>query len=306
LAGGVGARNRERLSVRVLVAALVLQLVLGGALVLVAVNGFPTFGGSPGRASGGAFDGARAYADVRRIVAFGHRPAGSAASRRLALWLRARLPDGRLEPIGGGLANVVGRLPGRRPAILVGAHYDLKDVPNFDGANDGGAGAAVVLELAHVLRATRRGRDAPELRFVLFDGEESPRGTPDTAEAFARAGLRGSTAYARRHAGELRSATVVDLVGQRGARWPRERNSDPVLWHRLRAAAKRAGVDDRFPDVDAPPVLDDHIPFRRDGVPAIDLIDFRFACLHRACDDLAGIAEDSLDASGEALVELLR
>jgi glutaminyl-peptide cyclotransferase len=291
------------LSVRVLVAALVVQLVLGTALVLVAVNGFPTFGTAP---AASAFDGAEAFADTRTIIGFGPRPAGSPAARRLAGWLRERLPQGRIERARGGLRNVVASLPGRRPATLLAAHYDTKDLPAFVGANDGAAGSAVVLEVARVLAEAERPRGAPELRFVLFDGEESPRGVSDAARAFARRGLRGSKAYALRHGHELGSAIVVDFVGQTAARWRREAGSDPALWRRLRAAAERAGVGDRFPSGTAPAVLDDHTPLRARGIPAVDVIDFRYACFHRRCDTLTRIDETSLDAVGEALVELLR
>ncbi len=75
----------------------------------------------------------------------------------------------------GGLRNVVGVLPGRGRPILVGAHYDTKDIPGFVGANDGAGGVATVLELSRVLREGRRPCDR-EIRFVMFDGEESPAG----------------------------------------------------------------------------------------------------------------------------------
>jgi glutaminyl-peptide cyclotransferase len=41
-------------------------------------------------------------------------------------------------------------------------------------------------------------------------------------------------------------------------------------------------------------------------VPAIDLIDFNFACWHRTCDDMSAVSERSLDASGETVRELIR
>ena len=42
------------------------------------------------------------------------------------------------------------------------------------------------------------------------------------------------------------------------------------------------------------------------GIPAIDLIDFTFACWHETCDDLSAVSERSLDLSGEAVLEMLR
>ena len=47
------------------------------------------------------------------------------------------------------------------------------------------------------------------------------------------------------------------------------------------------------------------VPFIRAKVPAIDLIDFDFACWHLSCDDLSQVSERSLDATGEAVLELI-
>ncbi|MDX6674528.1 MAG: glutaminyl-peptide cyclotransferase [Solirubrobacteraceae bacterium] len=290
---------------RVLVVALVLQVFVAGAFIALAATDFSVFrgGGSGGgpQASVDRFDGPRAFRELRAQVALGPRPAGSAASRRLAERLRAELPAGAFEAVPGGLRNVVGALPGREPAILVAAHYDTKDLPGFVGANDGAGGTAAVMELARALgRSGARGDRA--VRFALFDGEESPRGS----RAFLRDGLRGSRAYARAHAGRLREVVVVDFVADRRLSLPRERNSDPGLWARLRAAARRVGVGGVFPDRVRGPIEDDHTPFAAAGLPAIDLIDFDYASFHTRGDDLSAVSERSLDAAGEALVELLR
>ena len=86
--------------------------------------------------------------------------------------------------------NVVARIPGAEPgAVVVGAHYDTKDIPGFVGANDGASGVAVVLELARTLP---RGLEGPSIYFVLFDAEESPRG-----ESFESGGVRGSRQFVR-------------------------------------------------------------------------------------------------------------
>ena len=61
-----------------------------------------------------------------------------------------------------------------------------------------------------------------------------------------------------------------------------------------------------FPDDTFGAVSDDHIPFIRQGVPSIDLIDFDFPCWHRTCDDLDVVSERSLDAVGETVLELAR
>ena len=279
--------------------------VLALGLVIAAVGGAfdatePTAARVPPKVN--RFDGRRAFAELRRQVELGPRPAGSAASRRLAAQLRRALPQGRYESVPGGLRNIVGRLPGRKPAVVVAAHYDTKAIPGFVGANDGAGGTAAVLELARVLRRTNRPAGAPELRFVLFGGEEA---TNDKAD-FYLSGLRGSKSYARRHRGEVRALVLLDFIADRHLRIPREEGSDRALWARLRRAAKRVGVGTTFPDESVGEILDDHTPFTRAGVPAIDLIDFDFPCWHKTCDNLRAVSALSLDVSGEAVLELLR
>jgi hypothetical protein len=258
-------------------------------------------GGGDASLPAGRFDAARAWADLRAQVALGPRPAGSAASRALAGRLRAELPGGRYEPVPGGLRNVVGTLPGRGAAIVVGAHYDTKDLPRFVGADDGAGGVAVVLGLARALRHDRRACQRT-IRFVMWDGEESPRGSSD----FIDDGLRGSRADAVAHAGTTAAVIVVDLVADRDLSLPREASSDPALWERLRGSAARVGAGAAFPDRTGELLLDDHTPYLQRGVPAIDLIDFDYPPFHTAGDDLAAVSPRSLELVGESLVDLLR
>jgi len=247
------------------------------------------------------FDRDRAFADLRHQVQLGPRPAKSPAARKLARWLKGQLPHGRIEKVRGGYENVVGRLGARRgKPIVLAAHYDTKDQPGFVGANDGAGGTAGVLEIA---RALRNVKGLPPIRFVLFDGEESPDDNAD----FYTTGLRGSRPYARRHAKQTRAMILLDFIAEKGAmRIPREAASDPKLWKRLRAAARRAGTERAFPPGVVGEVTDDHTPFLRRGIPAIDLIDFTFPCWHETCDDLSAVSEDSLDISGETVFEMLR
>jgi len=291
-----------------------LPAVIVVALVVLLTGGsdgeVPEGGPSPNVPASAAeradrFDSARAWKHLKYQVALGPRPAGSPQLAKLAAYLRARLPRGHYEAVPGhpGLRNVVGRIPGRKPAVVVAAHYDTKDLPGFVGANDGASGTAAVLELSRALRKVKRPRGAPEIRFVLFDGEEAT----DDSRPFEATGLRGSKAYAERHGDDVRALVLLDFVAEKGEmRIPREAGSDERLWKRLRAAARRAGSGKAFPPGLVGEVTDDHTPFMRRGIPAIDLIDFTFDCWHETCDDLSAVSERSLDLSGEAVLELLR
>src|SRR5215211_2806539 len=246
------------------------------------------------------FDERRAWAFLKRQVALGPRPAGSDKSRELAELLRRSIPRGRFQAVPGGLRNVVGTIPGRNPRrrIVVGAHYDTKDLPDFVGANDSASGTAVVRQLASTIRPRQL---RPTLIIVFFDGEEAP---PGKDAEFERYGLRGSKIAAR--AFRLAEAAVVlDFVGDRDLAIPRDEYSNRRLWTKLRAASRRTGHGRHFPAREQGGVLDDHVPFIRAGVPAIDLIDFDFPCWHRTCDDLTAVSPRSLDAVGETMMAFL-
>jgi glutaminyl-peptide cyclotransferase len=281
-----------------LVATAVAGAVLA-ALLLLAAGDLPFAdgdGGRPAKPKIDRFDSAAAWRLLEYQVELGPRPAGSEPSRRLARRLRRLLPRGRFEAVPGGLRNVVGTVRGREPGyVVVGAHYDTKDIPGFVGANDGASGVAVATQLARTIRRPRH-----TIHFILFDGEESPRGSTD----FLADGLRGSKVAAPRYA-DARAMVLLDFVGDRRLRIPREANSTARLWNRLRAAARRVGAGSVFPAGTEGAVLDDHIPFLQQGVPAIDLIDFDFDCFHRTCDDLSAVSERSIDAVGETVFELL-
>jgi Peptidase family M28 len=301
----------------VLVVALVVQLVLGAGLIVVAINGFPVIGGggddgkadrapavAPAvpRPSVDRFDAPRAFALIRRELSYGQRPAGSPQLRRLAEVLRRELPDGRFEPVAGhpGLRNIVGTIPGRAPAIVVGAHYDSEYHPKgFVGANDSAAGTAAVIELGRALRSTS-GR---EVRLVLFDGEEEGPGCPNAR--FAQCALRGSRAYVAAHRREVGQMVLLDYIANRGVRLPREASSTPALWARVRDAAQRVGVGSVLPDRKQVAIYDDHTPFLRAGIPAVDLIDFSYRYADGLKDTIDKLSVASLDAVGETVFALV-
>jgi glutaminyl-peptide cyclotransferase len=325
--------------VRPLAIMLVLQLVLISALLTWAAIGFPlpsaltgpghsttTSSSSPAArrtpASGlpiatsssdlappatvNRFDATRAFALLReQVLKYGWRPAGSASLRRLAVRLRALLPNGRFEPLPGqpGLRNIVGTLPGRGPAILVGAHYDVESAPEgFVGANDGAAGTAAVVYVARALARAPRVKTDRAVRFVLFDGEEEPAG----CQPFLSCGVRGSKAYAKRHAPEIQSMVLLDYIAEKhGLHFSREAGSNAAMWEQLRAAANGAGVGTLFSSDASGQILDDHTPFTQRGIPAIDLIDFDYPPRDTLQDTLDKVSARSLDAVGETVVRLL-
>src|SRR5882757_7522840 len=91
-------------------------------------------GGSGSSSDQPSFQTGRAMTLVRQQLAVGPRPAGSPQLRQLADELRPMLPNSTLQPFPSkrpqqGLRNIVGDIPGRAPAILIGAHYDTQYRP---------------------------------------------------------------------------------------------------------------------------------------------------------------------------------
>jgi glutaminyl-peptide cyclotransferase len=261
------------------------------------------------------FDGNRAISLLRAQVAVGQRPAGSPQLRNLAVTLRDMLqaePGNRVRahfepfPSSGpqqGLRNIVAVLPGRAPAILIGAHYDTEWHPKgFVGANDSAAGTAAVMELARTLPAELP-KSHREIRFVLFDGEEDPPGCTD--KDFAFCALRGSRAYASAHPGEIGDMILLDYIANRDARIRREANSNQGLWEQLREAAAQVGATQIFPSGVQGGVIDDHIPFLEQGIPSIDLIDFNYAYADTVEDTVDKLDPAILDEVGETVAQLV-
>jgi len=280
----------------------------GAALALGACGG-----SGPNSSDPGAFDAGRAMDDVAAQVEIGPRPAGSPAGAEEVRFIADSLEDAGVRDITvqRPYANVLGTLPGRGPGVVVvGAHHDTADLPGFVGANDGASGVAVLLELA---RALQTPLDGPSIQLAFFDAEETRGDRP-----FEEDGTRGSRQYVRyaRDGGErgsakladIRAMVLFDLVGDCDLAIPREGNSDAGLYAEFAAAAGEGGP---FAGTTTP-ILDDHIPFLEEGIPAVDLIDLEFGpgpapgdYWHTDEDTLDKVCAESLDAVGEAAVEAL-
>lgn len=268
----------------------------------------------PAQKQAAGFDAERAMAEVREQVELGPRPAGSAANRRLTGILAGELRAAGVEDvrIQEPHRNVVGTIPGEgEGTVVVGAHHDTKEGlgPGFEGANDGASGVAVVLELARTLRPEAGG---PSIAIALFDAEEARGERP-----FDEDGTRGSRQYVRYAAAggrqgspplaEVDAMVLFDMVGDCDIQVPREGYSDPALYGLFAEAAP-----DVFGGEETSPILDDHIPFREAGIPALDVIDFEYGpgprpgeYWHTPEDTIGKVCPESLGAVGEAALEAI-
>jgi peptidase M28-like protein len=98
---------------------------------------------------------------------------------------------------------------------------------------------------------------------------------------------------------------LLDYIANKGVQLPREGSSTPKLWARVRAAARSVGVGAVFPPTRQTTIYDDHTPFLRAGIPAVDLIDFSYPYADGLQDTIDKLSTDSLDAVGETVYALV-
>jgi hypothetical protein len=195
---------------------------------------------------------------------------------------------------------------GEGPALLLGAHYDTRrsadeedpSVPVL-GANDGASGVAVLLELA---RALDMEEVDSRVYLAFFDAEDN--GRLDGWEWIV------GSSYMAEHWGEageppLEAMVLVDMIGDADQQIYLERNSDPQLSAELFSLAARLGYEERFIPELKYAILDDHIPFARQGIPAVDLIDFDYPYWHTTQDTPDKVSAESLEAVGRTLEDWL-
>jgi peptidase M28-like protein len=268
---------------------------------------------------GARFDGARAYEDLRQVVAIGPRPAGSAAAESTRTYIRQQLGAVGLKPreqafvaktpLGDvKMTNLRFTIPGPGSGrLVIGGHYDTKifrDFP-FVGANDAGSSTAFLIELGRVLKA-RANRITIELLFL--DGEESTgewQGTDHTygSRHYVEAARQDGTLK------DIRAFILVDMIGDRDLVIKRESRSTPWLTNAIWGAAKRL-TRTEFSD-ESTPIEDDHLSFLDAGVPAVDLIDLEYytrsgsLAWHTREDTLENVSAGSLEAVGDVLLAAL-
>lgn len=266
-----------------------------------------------------AFRGSSALAYCNKAIEFGPRPSGSTALLRLQAYLRAELRQRRCQLVEDAFVadTPLGRVPMRNfiakfagssgRAVAITGHYDTKLFRDFRfvGANDGGSSTGLLLELARVLSGSEHKDD---IYLVWLDGEEAAKEWTETDS------LYGSRHLAEKWAadgtlGRLKALINVDMIGDRDLSIVNEQHSSVTLRAMTWKAAADLGYGSRF-SAQIGAIEDDHIPFLKRGVNAMDLIDFDYGPGHRwwhtAEDTPDKLSATSLQIVGSVVLELIR
>jgi hypothetical protein len=266
------------------------------------------------------FSGQRAFEHVKKLVEFGPRPSGSQAlelSRRYIVgqlpgevkrdeWM-ADTPAGKIK-----MVNLIAEVPGEtQDTIIIASHYDTKRFKEFSfvGANDGGSSSGVLIELARLLAVKR---NHFTYRFVFFDGEEAVcREWDECGKPDAPDNTYGSRRYvaqlrARNQLKRVRALILLDMIGYDKLELGRDDMSTPWLVDVLWKTASENGYAKQFVRRAEGVGGDDHEPFLRAGVPAVDLIQLNsYPYWHTPKDTLDKIAPASLKATGDVVLASL-
>jgi len=276
-----------------------------------------------------AADGDRAMQYVKDIVKFGPRPLGSAAHKKVEDYIDAHLKGDQVEddvftadtPEGKfQVHNIVAKYPGTKDGIiLIASHYDTNyplRKTSFVGANDGGSSSGLLLELANHLRGKQRAGYSVWL--VWDDAEEAMKpdgsgGLPNEMP-FEQDSLYGITHLVEKWHGDgtlkkVKALILADMIGDADLNVDRDTHSTPWLQEVVREAATRLGYQSHFFGRDLE-VSDDHLPFLKRGVPAVDLIDFTYgyndAYWHTTQDTVDKLSPRSLQIVGSVILETIR
>ena len=275
------------------------------------------------------FDQEKAYQNIEAQVNFGPRYPGTDAHKKLTKYLTAELGKYTdkvveqdfvvdfLDEKNVNATNIIGIInPNVKKRILLGAHFDTRKIAEKDedpamqnkpilGADDGGSGVGVLLEIARIIKES--GIDIG-IDIILFDAEDN--GDDGTGWCL------GSEHWAKNpHIKNYKAdfGILVDLVGAKNAEFGKEENSmngAGTYVNKIWQLADRMSYSNYFINMSPGPVMDDHVNvmlFRK--IPMVDIINMSrqndregFGHYHHTHDDNMDIIDkNTLRAVGKVV-----
>ncbi len=287
-----------------------------------------------------------AYAYIAAQCQFGPRTMNSAAHDACGDWIAQKFEDfgatvyrqyadGKLH--NGTtikIQNIIAAInPEAEVRIILSGHWDsrpwadndedesLHNTP-IDGANDGGSGIGIMLEVARQIQLAKTADSATVcgiidgsigVDFICWDAEDSGSHGANSSSTWCLgsqywAGVRHVEGYTARYGINL------DMVGSAKTVFCKEGVSmhfAPTLVDRIWSTAQRLGYGNYFKNEECGEMIDDHLHVNRGGIPCVDIIGLDAeeggfpSTWHTMGDNLSNINKPTLKAVGQTMLEVL-
>ncbi|MCP4440661.1 MAG: M28 family peptidase [Aureispira sp.] len=286
-----------------------------------------------------AFDGKSAYDFVQKQVDFGPRVPNTEPHKKCAAWLQEQfqgfgaeviMQNAMIDGPKGDKINMTNIIASYNPAhthrVLLCAHWDTRSVADEDtvrqdepilGADDGGSGVGVLLEIARLISTNPIDMG---IDIVLFDVEDQGIRQTKGLVAKRETWCLGSQYWANhlhKEGYKAKFGILLDMVGSTGARFPKEgisikfaaRYVDQV-WNE----ALNLGYSDLFVQgKDNRQITDDHFFVNQIAkIPTLDIINLpentnqAFGHYwHTHQDNMSVISPHTLHAVGSVLTNVI-
>ena len=280
-----------------------------------------------------------AYAFIEKQVAFGPRVPNTEAHKEAGNYLSKKLKsygfhiieqETQVTAFDGkklNIKNIIGEyLPERNNRILLFAHWDTRpfadhDTENksepIDGANDGGSGVGVLLEVARQIEITQ-----PDfgIDIIFFDAEDygKPMGSMSRQKSTSSWCLGSQYWASNPHKLNYNAnyGILLDMVGGKDAIFPKEAISmyyAPQVVNKVWKIAKALNHGNHFVSQEAQFVgEDDHLYVNKIArIPSIDLIEYNpqtggfNETWHTHDDNIENIDKETLQAVGETVMAVI-
>ncbi|ADR22458.1 glutamine cyclotransferase [Marivirga tractuosa] len=288
-----------------------------------------------------SFSGGNAYQYVQEQVNFGPRvpntPPHAATEKYIVNQLEsfgAKVQTQKFEAdtYDGeiwNLTNIIASIqPEKKKRIILAAHWDTRKIADkdaerkdepIDGANDGGSGVGVILE---VINAIQKAENKPNVGVdvIFFDGEDNgePYGlsTNDPSKTWWCLGSQHWSKNKHVPGYSAYYGILLDMVGGVNAQFHKEGYSmkyAPSIVEKVWNTADQIGFGRYFINNRVGPITDDHYFVNEFGkIPMIDIIaheptsgDFFPDFHHTHKDNMDIISQETLKAVGQTLLQVI-
>ena len=284
------------------------------------------------------FNADSSYAFVAKQVSFGPRVISSNGWKNCSIWLEKKfktytpnviIQEAPITTYDGKnhiLKNIIASFsPKKNNRVALFAHWDSRHIADHDtknknnpilGANDGGSGVGVLIELARQfsIKNPKVGVD-----IILFDAEDYGQPENSNFPVMENSWCLGSQYWSKNpHKANYfaQYGILLDMVGAKEATFRHEQISfyyGSKILQKVWRKANRLGFGNHFVFKNANQILDDHYYVNTiTGIPTIDIIEYDPKTesnfnkhWHTHKDDIDNIDESTLNAVGQTLLEVI-